>query len=274
MPYLEKRIISGDMLEVERYFATRAGNKMPRSGKENESSKGQEDLNNRNAQKRLVRLLNTNFDGKRGDLFVTLTYETEVDEETAKREARNYIRRIRNYRRKSGLPELKYILIHEKQGKWHHHIIMSSMDRDEAERIWGHGRSMASRLDATYCFKDLAGYLMKHEKPSKGKPDGENKKEPRRKHTRRWISSRNLDQPIITVKEIKRISTRTQPIAPHGYRLLPDWKCGCDVQGNLYQVFTCIKLEESPKTKRRCRPAKERRKKDVLQNLSKLRGEP
>ncbi|MCX7843240.1 MAG: hypothetical protein N2489_09235 [Clostridia bacterium] len=261
MPYYEKKIISGDLIEIERYFATKTGNKMPRSVGLNESSKGQEDLNNKNAQKRLIRLLNANFSGKAGDLFVTLTYKDPVEEEAAKREVTNFIRRVRRHRNKKGLPEMKYIIITENQGRWHHHIIMNAMPMEDITELWGHGRTTISKVDQAYNFEDLGRYLIKGEKASKNTPDIENAKEKRKKHSRRWISSRNLTQPIIEIKEIKKGITKTPPKAPEGYYLLPDWRIGTDVQGNLYQSFKCVKLEEKPvnhKSKAR------RRKENVL----------
>lgn len=241
MPYLERRIISGDLLEIERYFATRSGKKMPKSLKENETSKGQQDLNNRNAQKQLMRLINANFDGRKGDLFVTLTYKTPVDEKRAKAEISYFQRRVRKYRRENGLPAFKYITITEKQGKWHHHVIMNALPLETILELWKHGRVTVSVMDRTYNFEDLAKYLTAESKPSK---DGgrDNAKEPRRKYARRWTGSHNLKKPIVEVREIKRDDIlKKQPVAPNGYRLLSDWCIGTDVQGNLYQIFKCVR---------------------------------
>ena len=63
MPYFERKTTSGKLVEVERYFATRDGKRLPRAGNESESTEEQQKLNERHAQKRLMRLINANFDG-------------------------------------------------------------------------------------------------------------------------------------------------------------------------------------------------------------------
>lgn len=252
VPYLERRIISGDLLEIERYFATCNGSKMPKSLKENETSKGQQDLNNRIAQKKLMRLINANFDGRKGDLFVTLTYRKPVSEKTAKKEISDFQRRVRKYRKNHSLSELKYITITEKQGKWHHHVILNALPLETIMELWKHGRIMASVLDKAYNFEDLSKYLTAENKPPKGDKKQENAKEPRRKYARRWSGSHNLKKPVVEIREIKRADIlKRQPYAPKGYRLLENWNIGTDIQGNLYQTFKCVKLEvNSSGTKR------------------------
>lgn len=260
MPYIEKRIKSGKLLEIERYYAARNGAKLSRKENENESDDLQQDLNTRNARKRLVRLINANFSKEAGDLFMTLTYKNAATEAEAKKQVRNYMRRIRTYRKREGLPELQYIIITEqgKGGRWHHHIIMSGMDRDAAEVIWKAGRARSSRLDDTYSFRDLAGYLVKEADPK----DPEDHREPRRKYTRRWIPSKNLKQPIETKKEIKRETVlQRAPKAPKGYTLLPDWSMGCDAYGNYYQYFSCVRDEIRPETEKQGKTRKSRKEK-------------
>lgn len=257
MPYYEKKIISGDLLEIERYWTTDAGNRMPRSGNANETRQKQEDLNHQAAQKRLIRLLNANFSGKAGDVFITLTYKKSVEEEQAKKEVVNFIRRVKRYCVKNELPERKYINITEHQGKWHHHIIMNALPMETIIELWGRGRVTISILDKAYNFEDLGRYLLQAEKPSKDNPEIVNTKEERPKHARRWNSSLNLQQPVIEIREIKQSVVKKQPAAPKGYYLLPNWKMGTDCQGNLYMHFKCAKLEETP-------PKKKRRKRNVL----------
>jgi len=248
---MEKQTVSGDLLEVDRYYAARDGRRIPRNKNIGESSQYQNDLNNRNAQRKIVQLINTNFSRKQGDVFVTLTYkEPPEDEATAKREFGKFTRKTRAYRRENELLELRYINITENQGQWHHHIIMNGLPLDVITKLWGRGRVTVSILDNTYTFVDLAKYLIKPEKKAKKKPDKENgqeddnAKEPRRKFARRWSCSKNLKKPEVTKKIIKRV-TKSEPKAPKGYRLLPDWIIGSDCQGNLFQYFKCVKLDVS-----------------------------
>ena len=128
MPYFEKITRSGRLLEVERYFATRDGRRIARGENRAESSEEMERLNERNARRKLMRLINANFSGAAGDLFVTLTHAQPVDEAQAAKEERNMLLRIARARERKGLDALKYIAITECQsGRWHHHLILLSV---------------------------------------------------------------------------------------------------------------------------------------------------
>lgn len=73
MAWREKRIYSGNMLEIEIYPISLQERNKSRSRKKRESSIGQRNLNEKNSKKNIVRLINTNFTEK--DLGVTLTYK-------------------------------------------------------------------------------------------------------------------------------------------------------------------------------------------------------
>ena len=72
MPYREKKIYSGKMLEVEIYPITFQDRKQPRKKKEKTSEVKQKNLNDKNARKYLIRSINTNFTDD--DLHITNTY--------------------------------------------------------------------------------------------------------------------------------------------------------------------------------------------------------
>lgn len=258
MPYYEKRITSGKLLEVERYFATRDGRRISRGENQNETPEDQQRINDRHAQRRLMRLINANFDGKAGDVLVTFTHKDTLTEAQARKEARNLINRLDRLRSKKELPELKYIIVTEHQSKWHHHLIMNGgLSLEEIGAVWNEpgrllkngtakpgkqrGRWQVSTLDDTYAFEDLARYLTTEHKPPKGKPKEDSTKEPRPKYARRWNGSRNLVKPKVEKRPIKRPPSAREPKAPKGYRLLPNWVNGCDRFGNLFQYYACVK---------------------------------
>lgn len=196
MPYREKKIYSGKMLEVEIYPITLQERKQKRKKKEKESAIKQKNLNDKNAKKHLIRLLNTNFTDE--DLAVHLTYtdkELPHNEKEARRDVANYIRRIKRYREKNGLANLKYIAVIEykeqteniKAIRIHHHIVISGMDRDEAEKLWTKGRANADRLKGDeFGYEALGRYITKD-------PQG----------NKRWTQSKNLKQPIVKVNDFK-----------------------------------------------------------------------
>jgi len=206
MPYREKKIYSGQMLEIEIYPITLEERKHSRKKKEKASAQKQKNLNDKNAKKHLTRLINANFTDD--DLAVHLTYrdkELPKSEEEARKDVANYIRRVKYYRKKKGLPELKYIAVieykeSEEEGKGvrlHHHLIMNDMDRDEIEKLWGKGRANADRLKADeFGYEALARYITKDPKGSK-----------------RWTQSKNIKQPLVKVNDHKYSKKKIQQIA-------------------------------------------------------------
>jgi len=201
MPVYKTEYFSGDVYEAEIYFSPRvAGKNIPRGKNQNLSSEQQLERNLRNAQKKLSRLINTNFGF--GDIFITLTYAEEPEETGAQKMMKKYIRRIRNLRRKNGVPELKYIAVTESGDKRiHHHIIMSRLDYEAAIGLWDHGRVIISRMDQEVDYTGLAHYITKDTRKQSGK---------------RWSQSKNLDKPKVVRKEVKRPKAKLR--IPKGYK--------------------------------------------------------
>lgn len=245
MPYREKKIIIGDIMEVRRYHSTKGGS-VPRGEKEKKSTPGQKRANELRTGNELWSVIYINFDGQQGDQFNTFTFSEDIGEEAAQREWRNFTRRVRRYLKKKELPDLKYVYTLEKQGRWHIHAVMNGIPLEDLVKLWGRGRVTSSILDKTNDYRDLAAYITKHVQLEKEKAGGE--PEEKRKNKRSWSGSLNLKRPIVTVREIKRESIMCKlPTAPKGYILLPDWELGCDSWGNLYQRYKCRKIASPPK---------------------------
>lgn len=140
--YRETRFECGDYLEVNIYPVY---TKAPcRRKKAKPTSETQQKLNEIYAENKLVRLANANFTDH--DLKIELTYSAthlpQSDEE-AEKELRNFLRRVKRYRKKNGLPDLKYIAVTEKgkrSGRYHHHLIMNGdISVFELVQLWGLG---------------------------------------------------------------------------------------------------------------------------------------
>lgn len=189
MPYREKRILAGKILDVEIYPISKIEQKKSRSKKKKESRKEQKNLNEKNAKKQFRRIVNNNFTEE--DYKIELTYKTEFNPETieeAHREFKNFIRRVNRKRKKVGLDNVKYVAVIEKRGKIHHHVIMDGMmDRRTVEDCWGKGRCKLERLQGDEKgFEALANYMMK-------KPLGK----------KRWVQSRNIIIPDPKINDYK-----------------------------------------------------------------------
>ncbi len=183
--YATKTIQSGNQFEVEIYpeFTKRERGDF----KLERVNKAQRNLNDKNARKRLERLINTNFSD--GDYWITLTYEPgkePKDIDDALKNIRNYIKRINYRRKKENIGKAKYIYVTEyaakgKKIRCHHHLIMdSALPMDMIEKLWDKGRRNNIRRTATdECgLSGLAQYLSKD-------PNG----------NKRWCASTNLKRP-------------------------------------------------------------------------------
>lgn len=188
--YATKTIKAGNQFEVEIYpaFTRKELKELERK----ETCKSQSNLNDRNARKKIERRINHNF-GK-GDLWGTLTYrENEVPEDIdeAINKMRNFIRRVKNKRKREGVnEEFKYIYVTEfgTQGRVHHHFIMdAAMPMDVVESLWKNGdRNELRKLDYDLQngLSGVANYLLKDQKF-------------RGKSKKRWCCSKNLKDPVI-----------------------------------------------------------------------------
>lgn len=200
----EKKIYCGEnYLEVD--IIPKSEDKRLRRGKRSKkkqlSAPKQKRLNDKNAKRYFIQLLNSNFGY--GDIHISATYsddELPATLEDAEREAKNYIRRIDYRRKKEGLSPLKYILVTEgrteKDGETpvriHHHIIINQgLDRDVVESLWCRRRKKgekegkrigfvnADRLQPNeYGIEAIARYISKD-------PQGK----------KRWTGSHNLVKP-------------------------------------------------------------------------------
>jgi len=190
-----------------------------------ESTPQQKNLNDKNAKIYFFRLAKLNFFP--GDIHLTLTYDDRflpADEEEAKKIVRRFIRRVRAWRKKNNLPELKYIVVtsvYSSDGeptRIHHHILFNSVPaalRDELEELWKLGIANADKIKNVHnAMNKLVGYIGKQ---SSGK-----------KH---FFSSMNLKRPTyyrvdgkFTKNQIEKIA-RGDAYQPEFWeRKYPGWK--------------------------------------------------
>ena len=181
--FIRERVhVCGDYADVEVFPVYQPAGK--RRKKCRPTSEIQEKINQRNAERKLVRLVHNNFTEK--DLAIGLSYDKEhlpesIDE--AKKALRRFLRALRAEYKRHGL-ELKYITTTEQgktTGRVHHHMILNGgVDRDVIEKLWGNGYANTKRLQfGKTGVAGLACYMVK------GQID-----------YRRYNCSRNLDRPV------------------------------------------------------------------------------
>lgn len=168
----QKKYICQNYMEVEAFHISSRIRPFRRSKKIKESTPAQRNLNEKKKQRFFVRLVHLNFFRK--DMYVDLTYDKKNIPETRTeilRDIKNYINRLRRWRKKHGLPPLKYIYVisncdqNGNKVRYHVHMIINNMDRDVAEQKWNKGYVNAERLQFNeYGVEGKSLYMMRQAK--------------------------------------------------------------------------------------------------------------
>jgi len=207
------------MLECDIYPVYITGKGNVRAAKEKVSREAQHNLNHRNAQKKVTRLIHANFN--RRDVWADFTYEDDslpTNENEAKKDMQNYIRRLKGYVKRNcpTSPPFKYIYVTEytdidgETVRTHHHLIINFHDRDVLEELWLKGGRMRTRRlqPDDYGFEGLARYITKAPREN-----SETGKLGIKKYSKRYTASTNLTKPKITTADTKISKSRAAGLA-------------------------------------------------------------
>ena len=215
--YLKKIIVAGNIIEVEKYHTARYGIKGIRPAKKSRPTPEQmQKVNERNAIKRLRRLINANFDP--GDYHTVLTYRRDErpGPDEAKKQLSRFIAGLRRDYRKAE-KELRYITVTEYKGKAiHHHLVINRIESTDklVSARWPFGRPHNTLLDDAGEYGDLAAYLVKETQSSFREAGNPNKL--------RYSCSRNLIKPKEIVKVIQGNEWKKEPKPVKGYEIIKD----------------------------------------------------
>lgn len=182
----------GQYAEVELYPVFQPPGK--RRAKCRPTTECQQRINQRDAERKLARLLRANFG--EGDLEIDLTYASPKSAEGAVKDLKKYLRTLRKIYRETGAP-LKYVYTVEqgkKSGRVHFHLVLCAgpLGRDELESLWAHGYANARRLRMYETgVSGLSAYIAKKGKSRKPSELGK----------RRWSCSKNLVRPKAEVRD-------------------------------------------------------------------------
>lgn len=252
--YKEHAYVCGNYLDLQIY-SEYAEFKGKRKRRYKPTSEVQKKLNKKNRVRKLVRLLNTNFTTE--DLRFDVTYNEDYNPSSAqeaKKQMNNFIRRLKNYRKRNNLPELKYVYVTERGSRnkrFHHHIVMNGgISINKLAEIWGKGYTQAKPLqfDDTG-IESLANYLLKN--PITVNEDGSGNS---------YCLSRNLQKPTehthsgrISRRKIEFMFTYTdtselEKLYP-GYKLVALSPYFNDVNCGYYFSCKFIKLQQRKRGK-------------------------
>lgn len=243
-----KTIRAGDSLEVEAFPIVHVSNGAKREKERRGSTAAQTLLNMKNAEKKLRRLLENNFDDNDIVLHPTFDYGIAehglynkeqlrkawkeagipMDDGEAQRAFRNFIRRCKRLiKRRGGEPkDFKYIYVIEVKkeprdgeidplpARYHYHAVISSMgilSIEDVNALWSYGYTKAEPLDFRFNgLEPLAKYITKQ-----------------RRRVRKWACSKNLKKPDVKVSDRKISRRRAAAVAS-------------DVQGCAKEIFEKI----------------------------------
>lgn len=187
---------------------------IPKTAKKRESKPSQKNLNDKNARRYLIRLVNINF-GK-GDIWGTFGWDDTYmpkDAEAARRDIKNFIARINYRRRKFGKENIRYIYIlafGSKVVRPHFHIIMTGegVDRDELEELWIKCERKNTRRiqpDDDFLVTGIAIYISQN-------PHG----------AKRWCPSKNLKKPDAPTRSYRKFSRPKVNVMVRDYEKLKE----------------------------------------------------
>ncbi len=236
--YCGKQYMTVDLFQYTE-AASKAARRTPRRRREKVSPPKQRSLNEKRARRYFIQLINANFGPL--DYHMTLTYapgELPEDEEAAKREARNFLRRVDRRRKKLGLPPMKYVMVTECRARKetgelvriHHHIIMSGgtgpdgrelITRDDLELMWSRERINWKKAERDISYRQSVkriGYANADRlQPGENGLEALGKyltKDPAGK--KRWSCSQNLEKPVRAVNDSKFSVRKLEAIAGSG----------------------------------------------------------
>ena len=185
--YATKSIYSGTQLEVEIFPEFTKRCMIPVAGKRKPTKEEMQNLNDKNARKKVIRLLNTNF--KTG-WWITLDYMNKYlpqSIEEALKDVQNYFRRVNRKLKKLGKERAKYLYVTEwEEGeiRCHHHFVIDcELTLGDLNKLWTKGKRTELR-PIDYDENGVTGMAKYVTKKPRGK--------------RRWNTSKgNLKQPTI-----------------------------------------------------------------------------
>ena len=210
MGYRRRTTESGPRIDADIFPVFGVGQKKAlRRARSQQTSKAQQIANNERSRIKLIQLVEANFTEE--DLAIGLDYAGQ--EPTTEKVDRDLKTFFEKGRRKYGLPELKYICAiggdempsaGYSGTRPHAHVIMNGgIDRDELEKMWGHGHANTHRLQPRD--EGLGGISVYFTKQMQDRPP--------KKGVRKYRTSKNLIHPVPKGRDVKIANSRVRRIA-------------------------------------------------------------
>lgn len=247
--YVRRELRYGNRIEIRKYHTCKYQGKGERRQKKEKPTPEQVKKNNeKQAVKKLFRLMVNNFTAD--DHHVVLNYapETRPDAAGARKAIDKFLRKMRTWYKKQGA-EFKWIMTTEYKSKnIHHHIVLNGVDgvARAIQKIWrevGGGGCHFTPLYEDQDFEGLAEYFVKETKKTFAEAD--NPFRQRAQH------SRNLKKPVEKKRILKSCEWAKDPSVPgklreEGYTLDKNSVTnGFDFFGFEFQEYILIRYQEA-----------------------------
>lgn len=245
MPYIEETCIAGNTIERYKYYSPGAHPKGERREKKEKPSKESvKKANLKRAERKLRRLMNTNF--KDGDYSLTLDFYKEQrpgNSEDMQGMVQTFLKRLR-YRYKKAGKQMKYIYVKEvgPKGARHIHMVLNKCDTDWIRECWTYGGIHIDPMFTEGQYSKLASYFVKYEEKTQETEKGIT---PSQRVGKYFYPSRGLEQPIIKKKKIRAGHFSKRITVPDGYYLDKDsvFEGISEYNGYEYFGYTLIRNE-------------------------------
>lgn len=243
MPYIKSICRAGKTKEIAKYHTWRyKPEEKRRKPKENKTTEVQQQINDRQTERKLTRIMNANFDNS--SWYMTFSYKKEnrPDIETLKKHKRILLSNLRKTYKNQG-KELKYIETTEigERGAVHFHMVINDIDIREVKQLWSYGFVKAIPLDSSGQYRKLAAYFIKYFQKTRGTSEQIQKKA--------YNCSRNLIRPV-PKKHVMRGKDFIKEIkVPNGWYLDKESvREGITADGYQFLIYTLI--EEQVKVRK------------------------
>jgi len=213
MGYRRRTTVSGPRIDAEVFpvFGRRMRGTLRRA-RSQQTKEAQQKANNERSRIRLIQLVEANFTEE--DLAIGLDYAGQAPSpERIDKDLKNFFGKIRRRRKQRGLPDLKYIAAiggdempaAGYSGKRPHvHVIMNGgIDRDELEKLWGHGHANTHRLQPRD--EGLGGIAVYFTRQMQDRPP--------KMGVKKYRPSKNLLKPVQRSRDAKMPNARVRKLA-------------------------------------------------------------
>lgn len=260
MKVIRETCVAGNVIDVT-IKVTSGLHSSIRKPKMNITSEKVQRNNDRQAAKKLARIINANFD--KNSWHDTLTYKNAPSTEEAKAELKRFIDRAA-YAMKKAHKEFKWVVTTEYVGKRIHHHFITNAPLDIIRSKWGNGKVLPRPFDDQKNYYKLAEYIIKETAGSFRESDSP--------FGLRYSHSRNLVIPEVKVEVVSEANLSNDPKPLKGYYIDQDTvrRYEHPITGLEHIEYMMIAIDEEPRIKKYYRGKRKTREENYKRYINEI----